>query len=388
MNRRTIIVLIIALLCINIATGIGISPSRITAEHMTRGTHFEKMIHLSGINPGESVQIVAEGEIADWIGIDRGKEFVFPDQVSVPIIINIDVPVDIENRHYAGSVTISSVPQKMSGGGNSASVIPGVRVKIEVDVTGEQIKDDRVLFAKIEKGEADDPLPIQLDIENIGNVIGRPSMLSLTIFNKFKTVKLLSLNITSIEGAQPHTRQLSTVLANHELPPGQYWAMISVYDESDVIYSDEIVFELIEPDSFKKSGVFKILEIPRTVITGDTIKLTAWFENTGETALDAKLVGEVYMDDHLITVAESEPITVMPSQIEPLVSYHTPGSPGEYSVIGYVSYEGGQSKIRETSFIANPTEGNRARNYRVVVILGVMLSIIVLIVLAKLKRSK
>ncbi len=387
---KSILVLLAVALVMQAATAIGVSPSRVDAEHMSRGSHFEKTVYLSGATQDARISIEKEGEISTWVSTDKSTGFIFPKgQQQVPVRISIDVPDDAANGQYYAYLKISSIPQGEPGLSNTVSVIPGVRIMIKVDVTGEQVTDYRIASISIVSSEQDSPLPIAIDIENNGNVMAIPKLLQLHVLDKSRTQDVYSANITGIEGTEPHTRQTKTVLVENNLGPGEYWALIKIYDESGVIFSDERPFAVSEKGSLRKSGIFRILETPMPTITGNTVKLVGWFENTGDVDLDAKMTGEIYDGKKMITVAESDAINVPPSGIVPLTLYYKPKAPGRYSVIGYVTYSGRQSSEKNATLLVMQNKSSVSAQTKTVIILVILAAAIACVLLiAIIRRQK
>jgi len=97
--------LLLILVLASSVSGIGVSPSRLYAENLLRGTHWEAPVIISGINKWDEITVTIEGEISDWITVDPQKEFVFlQDSSSIDLLFLINVPVDAQNGPYEGKV--------------------------------------------------------------------------------------------------------------------------------------------------------------------------------------------------------------------------------------------------------------------------------------------
>jgi hypothetical protein len=93
--KLLLIVTLTFLFAQNCQAGLGISPSLWVVKHVLRGSHLEKIFTLSRAESKEKLyfKIQLEGEIKDWIQLDKGLEFVIPKGVQeFPIKIIIDVP--------------------------------------------------------------------------------------------------------------------------------------------------------------------------------------------------------------------------------------------------------------------------------------------------------
>jgi len=337
-KQKLIIVVCLALIMMQYAASIGISPPRIRGEHLTRGTHLEKEIHLSGVKPGVIVTADISGEMSDWISMEFGDSFVFPDKDSYAIPVKIDIPADAANGIYSGSVRFQTAGSGSDSG--TLAIVSGVELKITVDVGGEQFMDYTVDSVTIKSVEAGMSLPVNIAIDNKGNVKAKPTNLELEVYDKYKTEQLFIQNISKIPYVNPYSSQTVVVLVENDLALGEYWARLNVYQDDDVVHSDDAIFEIMEAGYKQKSGVLRVLETPEPVLEGETLKLIAWFENTGDMSVIGKFVGEIYRDDSLIEVSESMLMSVNPSEVESLVTYFTPEEEGVYQVVGYVTFAG------------------------------------------------
>ena len=81
---------------------------------------------------------------------------------------------------------------------------------------------------------------------------------------------------------------------------------------------------------------------------GNLAKVCAVFTNTGQIEVWAEFNGEVYLGGELIEVIKSEKLLVKRDSTENLAAYFTPQQTGEYSVKGYVLFEGKKTNVLET----------------------------------------
>jgi len=210
---KIIVILFLSVLMVNIveATGIGISPPRVFAENLLRGSHFEKTVELSKSDVGEELKVTVQvdEQFKGWISTDRGLEFTFPkDANTLPITIIIDVPKDAANGEYKGNIRIrlESLTKKETGKIGS-SVAAGVVISINIDVTGKQVLDYTISSIKIPSTEEDDPINIFITIDNKGNVKAKPTKVQVEVFDKFQQMLLLIKEITDIDSVDPFIKE-------------------------------------------------------------------------------------------------------------------------------------------------------------------------------------
>lgn len=352
MKFRILFLLLIVLISLDIAMAIGVSPPRIIAENLNRGSHFEKEIYLSGIFPGQEIDIKIDGEAGSWISIDKGTNFIFPeDTQSIPITISIDVPSNVQNGIYGAILTIlAKQPKSKETEGVEASVLAAVTVDITAKVTGKQVKDYKVLAIAIPDAEEDTPLNIILTIENNGNIVASPGSLHIDILDKLKEGVIFSEEVSSIPTVDQHTKGTSVVSIEHSLSKEQYWADIEVFEGNDVIYSDEIIFDIMEAGSLKRSGIFRGIRVAQPISKNQIVKIIANFANTGELGVPAKFTGEIHKSGKLIEVVESEPIFFNSNTLDDLVAYFTPTEIGKYTITGHVIYANKKTDTKRATF--------------------------------------
>ena len=116
-SKIWLVVVLILLFAGTVQAGLGISPSQWVEKHALRGSHIEKVFTLSRAEPEEDLYFKAtiEGEIKDWIKIDKGLEFVMPKgKQQFPIKVTISIPQDADYRNYQGSIRLrSELPAKV-----------------------------------------------------------------------------------------------------------------------------------------------------------------------------------------------------------------------------------------------------------------------------------
>ena len=380
LKLKILFLLLIILISLDISIAIGISPPRIIAENLNRGSHFEKQIYLSGISPGQEIDIKIEGEMGDWIGIDKGINFIFPEDIqSLPLTISIDVPSNAQNGDYTAALTIFANPQKDDSGleGVKATVIAAVSVDITAKVTGEQVKDYKVLAIAIPNTEENIPLNIVLTIENNGNVVAGPSSLHIDIWDKLRESIIFSKDASKIPPVSQLTKGTSVVSIEHTLTKEQYWADIVVYEGNDVIYNDKIIFDVLEEDSLKKSGTLKQINAPKSVNKDEIVKINAVFTNTGDLGVSAKFIGEIHKKGKLIGVVESEPSFANIASTESLIAYFTPTDTGKYTISGHVVYANKKTDTKETTF----TVGGNGILGPVLIVSAIALVLLIVVIL-------
>lgn len=388
MKHNILVLFLLLALAADIVLGIGVSPPQINADHMDRGSHMKKEIYLSGINEGDKVTIRIDGEAKDWITMDMGTEFIYPEgRESFPIEFMVNVPSDTPNGKYEATAIISSSPLDTEDfEGASSSVIAGVTLTIMIDVTGEQVSDYSILSATMPDIEEDSPIQLFLDIENNGNVIAKPAKVEISILDKLKETSIISGEMTLSGQVESHKRDIVTGSMDNELEVNQYWASVKVYnDDDEIIHEEDMTFDVVEEGSLSKSGTLKKIELPEEVNEGETIKIEALFHNTGDMAVSSKFAGEIYREDDLIEAVKSDVLNILPKRDGNLVVYFKPEETGEYILKGHVNYDGTNTEENEVAF---EVVGEGESNARLYVMAAIGIVIIVAIIWKTRRKRK
>jgi len=322
--------------------GLGISPSRIIANHLFRDSRYEQTFVLSRSDPKEVIvfKVMVDDSIKEWITTDKGTEFTWPaGQQRFPITVIVQPPSDTANGSYKGNIELVSMPKpQQTQQDNGAGVVFTAVIQADFTVTGEQVLEYQIPALKIETVEEGMPLSIALTVANTGNVKARPTGVHIDIYDKFKNTLLESYDVTEMEFVDAFKRDDIQIKIPNKLGVGQYWAVISVYRDDILLKEQSLVFEIVEVGRFKKEGILKQIINKEEVEPGEIIKITGVFQNTGEVLLSAKLISEIYTDGRMVNLAESESISVDKGKTENFTAYFFSTKKGQYIIKSYVAY--------------------------------------------------
>ena len=258
-----VITLLIFLLADSCQAGLGISPSQWIEKHALRGSRIEKIFTLSRAEPKEDLYFKAEieGEIKDWIKINKGLEFVMPKgEQQFPIRVSIDVPQDAEYRDYKASIRLKSEPKTTETEG--IGVVLHALIQIELTVSGEEFLDYEILQIAIPKQEEGKFLNIILKIWNRGNVEARPTRLTADFWDKYKSEQLESKEITDFSGVAaigPFSEGEIVLGLPVKFEPEQYWANVKIYQDGELLKSEDIFFEIVKAAALEKGDLLETL---------------------------------------------------------------------------------------------------------------------------------
>lgn len=260
LKTATILVIVLAIFALgNIAqAGLGISPSDWIEKNALRGSRIEKTFTLSRSNPDEDLYFKAaiEGEIKDWIKIEKGLDFVMPKgEQQFPVKVIIDVPQDAEYRNYQAEIRLKSESKSKETSGMGSSVLLNALIRINLIVSQKQVLDYEILQITIPKQEEGNPINVLLKIWNRGNVEAKPTRLTIDFFDKYNQAKIDSKDLTdfsNIKAVAAFSEGEIKLEIPLQLGIEQYWAKVKVYQDEKVLKSEEITFDVVEKGSLSK----------------------------------------------------------------------------------------------------------------------------------------
>ncbi|MEI7498620.1 MAG: hypothetical protein WCK11_05080 [Candidatus Falkowbacteria bacterium] len=254
----------------NASAGFGISPPYLKNQQLVPGSKYEQQITLLRSSAEEDLKAnlkVNAPEIASWISIDKGEEFILPKgQVQVPMLVTVNVPKNAELGNYKGNINIkiSSVNTQAAAG---VAIALGARIDIDLTLTNVANSDFVVKTAAIPDFELLkwpwkwkifsyflQRVSVVLNIENIGNVKTAPSKVSLEVFDIGKT-KQLQLSVDkSLDKIDSFSTKEITAHFRTDLDIGQYWGKVKVYKGNDIVNVYEIAFTIAKPGELPNGG--------------------------------------------------------------------------------------------------------------------------------------
>jgi hypothetical protein len=250
--------------------GFGISPSGINLTDILRGNQIERVIVLSRSQPTEDILIEAktEGEVANWIQLERGGRFTYPSgEKQFPVKIIISVPKSAANGSYEGKISFIGAPAGSCESGDcqgaSVGVSLGAIADVRITVTDREIKDFRILGVQVDKARANEKLALILFLENNGNVEIQPDHIIVDIFDKFHKIQIGSFTVSKFDGKiLPKNSGPVKAIIPWVPDADNYWAEVSVFDnKNQLVAKENLAFEteagdgtVTTKDKTEKSG--------------------------------------------------------------------------------------------------------------------------------------
>ena len=346
---RTRTALILFFFFVNLASStyamsIGVSPTQVIVDHLLRGSVYEKTVQLSRDDGSQPVRLIVDvtGDMTPWLNLGNTSNLMFSEgQKKIIFPIKFTVPNDTPNGIYKENIRVRTEPSRLENiGALGASVSSGVSVDIHAKVIGEQVIDFTIPQLQVPNTEEGEPITVVLTVDNKGNVRAGPSKTHVEILNKYGRELLISRDLTTGLTVPPFTRGDIPFLIPHKLSPEEYTARIQVYNGTEVIKQDTIMFNVLEKGSIQKEGVLEAIQVKHQAESGEVIKIVVPFKNIGSIAVLPKLIVEVYYGDILLHVLESEPVAIAPGETANLEVYFTPDRDGLYIIKGYAVFAG------------------------------------------------
>ena len=245
------------------AASIGVSPTGIQNAFLVPGAHIEQEFIISRGNPNKDVhariEIDAE-QIADWITIAPTTEILLPQgQQRIPFKIIIDVPNDVGHGRYEGYIRVITEQESLG----QVTIQPAVRLDLEFIVSGEFVEKFEVRNLIIEPFRIGDPLELQLQVSNLGNIEASLHEVKINILDVEEKFIQYFEN-TDIPPVAPFSTEIIEVyFGGVDLEPGTYLADVSVFHNFEKLLEDRLIFQVEK--GFKESDETVVVDkLPET----------------------------------------------------------------------------------------------------------------------------
>lgn len=324
------------------AASISISPSSLVFE-LYRGETSEAELTIS--NPSDEAlnfRLEAE-ELPGWFSFSE-QEGTLPAGSTRQIAVKAEPPLDASNGEYSTFITAHFEEE---GSGQELALNLAASIKAKLKISGKQVVDLQVRDISVGSTEQGMPLVFIAELKNNGNVRASP-FAEISIRKNSRQITRQSAELPELLPGSAQKPQIN--LSTEDLEPGNYTASVSIMLSNRKINERQLNLTILPYGTFTRAGRFVKLSMDEKPEIGKISKLTAQFANTGSIAARVKLLTEVYLEDELTGVIESEELLVNPSETAELESYFSPESTGSYTLISKVSFEGKQSKPAKLEF--------------------------------------
>lgn len=333
------------------AASIGVSPGTVHFKDVLRGGYSEQIVTIT-VASEESIitNVSVRGDVKDWLTF---SEETFEVSKNKPYRLNIIAkpPIDVKNGDYKGVVRIIMEGFGKLPEGSMASVVKAaVDVKVIVTVTDQEIMGCRARNFLVRSAEKGDPVEFVVDVFNDGNIRLMPHI-TIDIWNQEQNEIVNAIDFDDKEILPTVKDTILVRVPTNDFSIDQYWAEMIV---EECVASDTLTFDVLEKGSLSAIGILKQVTSKVWAEVGETIPITAIFQNTGEKPVSAKFKGKIQLDDKIVQTLESEELNVPTNEVVNFEMFFKPEEPGRYVANGRVFYEKKRTFEMSTIINVNP----------------------------------
>ncbi|MFO8016341.1 MAG: hypothetical protein R6U32_04500 [Candidatus Woesearchaeota archaeon] len=367
------------------AVSIGLSPGVVNADNLMRGGYYERTVTVtisSDARVGVEAQIMSS-EIEDWLELSETSFNISKDNPK-ELKLMVRPPSDVSNGDYTGNIRFVTTRLSTVGGEVGSAVRAAVDLKVNAGITDVEIVKCRAGGFKTPDIEEGSDLPLSFNIMNDGNVRFNPSI-SVFIWDQNMTEVVSFYESKGTETVPTQQNTMSLDVPADDLPLGQYWAEISV----DECHSNVTrTFDIVEEGSLSSEG--RLVRIVNNIWaeTGETMPITAVFENTGNNTVLAKFVGRVECGGEVAGTLESEEYEVAPGTNMNLTTYFTPEKECRYVAKGHVVYNNKRTEEKLGVINARGEDGSAPDEGGVPIAAYLVLIVVALAIAIGMKKKK
>ena len=316
--------------------GIGVSPTALNYENVMKGAPNQKQIMLFNTEDTEKYyEIYSGGNTSEWFSFSE-KNFSISPKSSKPIIVTVTPPFDIPNGVYEDIIYIKEVTNFKGGEGASVGIAPAVGVKTIMNISEKEIISGIVHKISAENNEIGEPIQFLIRYSNTGNVKSAPEII-INISKGRENMDTIEKEV-AVSAGQNKDILIEWETLNQEA--GDYVANIGVFLDNSQTKSEGIVFKILPKGALTKSAEVTELNAPNAVGIGKTAKIEVKIKNTGTGEINAKITGEIYLNDELVGTVNGDNVLVYQGQTGTLAAYFKPEKQGDYLIKSSVMYEG------------------------------------------------
>jgi hypothetical protein len=309
-----------------------------------------RIAHLTVFNSGgEEVDVTATGAepAGAWITAVPAAFHLGPDGQK-EVTLRIDVPHDAAKGRHLGRIDF--IPAASGAGGNQ--VLSGVSGLLDISVDPTAVHDLAVEAMRVPNVHVEEPLPIEVDARNRGNVQDA-YRLEVSVLDVART----TVHLQTTFDAAPLTagdRRTDTFNATLSLPEGQYAYTLTatLKGSSKVLRTEQGLFQVAGPGAKFRLATLPLLSVaPPEPKAGEEVRVLALFRNEGVLDLkEVRFTATVLRDGTPVATLESPPVAVGAQRNATLLATYTAGKAGAYLVRGHAVYDGLVTEDQEAAF--------------------------------------
>ena len=340
---------------------IGLSPPTIVIDSILRNTSQQRTVTISRA-AGETGNIyihiepdAIDGTFLSTNGVD--DIVILDGQPSVDYTFTIN-PGDAANGDYEQKLRFlkQAGPSGAESGGSAVAVITGVTAQILVTVGGVESLSYELFSVSGEPTEVGQEVPVSYVVDNTGNVDWQPESILFSFIGTASggVVDTYEATDTEVDLVTAGTlKQEFDLRVPVDLPEGEYGVSATFfYDGVQVgVVESTTTFSILKEGTLAQAGELESLTANKDSYgRGEKIKLDAVFTNTGEIAVDAILISNVYLDGEFVDLIRGQEFDVNTSESLVMTEILEFDDEGEYTIEAYVEFGNKKTRPEEVSF--------------------------------------
>lgn len=267
------IVLLSSLFLPTYVFALGQTTEPIIIKDALRGEKIQKeIIAVNSDKKDVKIKFSAEGQINGWAKfyLDKDKDFKNPfstttiqAQSNLNVTVIIDVPDDVLNGEYKGSISVTNIPdEEVQDDKSRASVIQRIDREVNITVSDHEkidLKHTSVIPEKYDL-KTDEALKIRVIYDNQGNVRLSPQI-HLKISEDSEDAK----NVYDVILPYPEDENAVSSKSQHEINPiliqtigwknGKYLAQLEFLHDNKPVLEKNFSFSIVEKKSLDTTNV-------------------------------------------------------------------------------------------------------------------------------------
>ena len=352
MKMKYCIVILCCLIILNgssvLAGGLGISPSVFDYDDFAKGNSYEaysRVLNLENVN--RDIHIDAIGTGSQWIKImdavtnETYGVYTIPGKSDRQFTVIFDIPNDAPNGFYEGYLQVE--PTTTEGDGNVNIV---VRSYYKFLVGGNEVINGSVKSISSRNTEAGQTLRIVYDFTNSGNTQVAP-FAHVQIFKDGNKIDEVRIDGSMVKAKTTSTQEILWNTSNRGT--GNFSANVKIFLDNESIFNEDLEFYLENVGTFLAEAIVGEVALPDVWSIEEVGKIEVTYFNIGNIDFNAKLVSEVWKNDKLIDVLNSDGVLIKAGTSEDILLYYKPENNGDYTLKNKVVYSGKEEILEDIS---------------------------------------
>lgn len=235
-----------------LAASFGISPPRITNDHLKPGSNFVYVIDISASGLQEEMiihtEIEGDPEISQWLSVQNRDNLVLKrGENTTPVSVNVRIPTNAQVGEYHGNLKIYLAHN--NGLQDNVAILLGASAEVDLNVIDYDVTDYYIQSISVDPIIEGQDLDLTLNIKNLGN----------TVIRNIKTYASISEVHTGAQAADASGEILSVPvypqdmikskinLTGLDLKAGNYWLNVESFKGNEPVFKNKLYLTVKPP---------------------------------------------------------------------------------------------------------------------------------------------